>query len=82
MAPIATPTVDAPQTPAISLKKGVGDYKEQAGGLQEYDAKLEEQGDEKAHVHTPCNPVEDLSSSTCSTRITFRFGILKKNILL
>lgn len=82
MAPIATPTIDAPQTPAVSLKKGVGDYKEQAGGLQDYDAKLEEQGDGKAHVRAPCDHVEGLSSIPCSTKITFRSGILKRNILL
>ena len=51
MAPIATPTSDAVQPPVVLLKKGVGDYKEQAGGLKEYNPKQEEEGEGKAHVN-------------------------------
>ena len=52
MAPIATPTAPSPsQTPAVDLRRGTGDYKEQASGLKEYKPELEEVGEGKAHVN-------------------------------
>ena len=48
MAPIATRNPDSPtQAPVVPVKKGTGDYKEQAAGAQAYNKKLEEEGDER-----------------------------------
>lgn len=79
MAPIATP-IDAPQAPAILLKKGVGDYKEQAGGLKEYDPKREEEGEGKAHVDVPCYRIQT-SAYTHSINNIFPHGIVNKSFL-
>ncbi len=48
MAPIATPAEQ--QLAATYEKEGTADYKEAGGGLKDYNSKLEEEGDEKAHV--------------------------------
>ena len=60
MAPIATQNGGgvAEETQAYLKKGGVGGYKEQAGGLAQYDKKLEEEGDAtrpKANVSSISN---------------------------
>ena len=55
MAPIATQPEVSPdkEFEFLRIKRVVGEYKEQAGGAQAYNRKLEEEGDErnpKAHV--------------------------------
>ena len=48
MAPIAIATEAQPAT--AYAKKGTADYKEAGGGLNDYNPKLEEEGEERAHV--------------------------------
>ena len=56
MAPIATPSDSSTSQPhVVDIKKGTGDYKEQASGLKEYNPKLEEEGEGKAHVDALCS---------------------------
>ena len=52
MAPIATPA--EPEAANSYTKKGTGDYKEAGGGLKDYNSKLEEEGEGKAHVDVLC----------------------------
>ena len=54
MAPIAT--TSEPQPDTTYAKKGTADYKEAGGGLRDYNSKLEEEGEEKAHVDVLCSP--------------------------
>jgi hypothetical protein len=80
MAPIATLTPEQP--PTAYVKKGTGDYKEQAGGLKEYNPQLEEEGEGKANVDVLLllNSL-NLSSAVHSIKIIFQPGIQMRNTL-
>lgn len=67
MAPIATSTVSSPpDSSTVGVGKTFGNYKEQAPGAQDYNKKLEEEGDAdhpKANVfHVRPNDITGLTA--------------------
>ena len=79
MAPIAT-SAELQSTIAYA-QKGTADYKEAGGGLKDYNSKLEEEGEEKAHVGNLVFVLRNIGSAFVSIRTTFPRGILMKSIL-
>ena len=80
MATITTSSSSSTANAAIANIKAVTvDYKEQAGGLKEYNSQLEEAGEGKAHVHDAMLNQLNVHSPIHSIRTIFRHGIQKKN---